>query len=67
VTRFYRKGEKRANFDYPIILHYINPTFSSTKKKYEMLGNFADDTFSRKSITFPRSTDMTILPKEGMH
>eukprot|EP01124_Arcella_intermedia_P007033 TRINITY_DN14273_c0_g1_i1.p1 TRINITY_DN14273_c0_g1~~TRINITY_DN14273_c0_g1_i1.p1 ORF type:complete len:475 (+),score=115.34 TRINITY_DN14273_c0_g1_i1:36-1460(+) len=64
VTRFFKPNEKRANFNGPWILHYINPTYTSTKKKYEKLGSFADKSWDRKYV--PSSElDNPNYPYEG--
>lgn len=65
VTRFYKKDEKRANFDGPIILHYINPTYSHTKKKYQTLGKFEDMAFNQKYVDRSQLSATADLPQEG--
>ncbi|XP_065191523.1 uncharacterized protein LOC135822644 [Sycon ciliatum] len=46
VTRFFGAfHEVRHNFDGPLILHYINPTFPWTYQKYAKLKKFSDKVY----------------------
>lgn len=63
MTRWWLPNEKRANFDGPYILHYINPTYSETSRKFSQLGNFGDISFDRRLV--PKGVPTEGLPKEG--
>ena len=64
VTRWYvgDKGQdRRADFDGPLVLHYINPTLSSVMDKYRLLGRFSDHSWNRNLATtkvFPVAVPM---------
>ncbi|KAJ1490841.1 hypothetical protein T484DRAFT_1883685 [Baffinella frigidus] len=48
VTRFFfpKGSAKRAIFDNPAVLHFINPSPHALLAKYQMLGDFADENFA---------------------
>eukprot|EP00457_Paulinella_chromatophora_P006098 gb/GEZN01006116.1/.p1 GENE.gb/GEZN01006116.1/~~gb/GEZN01006116.1/.p1 ORF type:complete len:550 (+),score=80.92 gb/GEZN01006116.1/:40-1650(+) len=67
VTRFWigpqPNSDKRANCDGPVILHYINPTLSETRKKYELLGKFSDTAFDPKTRLSGMEPERSDQPK----
>jgi hypothetical protein len=49
TTFFVPQGDRRAVFDGPLILHFINPTARQLRLKYGMLGDFPDTVWGASS------------------